>query len=176
MQLGQAAILCLLLVLPQSITGQSLLPPSLAAAQAKAAATAAGAHRAGPSDTAEWAANSRRPDHSRNGGHQQLQQQRQQHLQQQHVLQQQRRHLLAAKKEPEAAAGAAAAPNPFANFTVGNVTAARENALKKALLENYEKAVFPWVSEEGCRWFITLPRPVCHAVAQHHCYHAGRSF
>jgi len=86
-------------------------------------------------------------------GRLQQQQQRQLLAEHQYPLQEQRRHPLAAK-EPEAAAAAApsaSAPDPFANFTVGNATAARENALKKALLENYERAVFPWVSEEGCR-------------------------
>jgi hypothetical protein len=41
---------------------------------------------------------------------------------------------------------AAEGDTPFANLTVGNVTAARENALRKALLEGYEKGAFPWVS------------------------------
>jgi Leu/Phe-tRNA-protein transferase len=31
-------------------------------------------------------------------------------------------------------------------LTVGNVTAARENALRAALLEGYEMGTFPWVS------------------------------
>lgn len=87
-------------------------------------------------------------------GQLQEQQQRQLSAGQQYPWQEQRRQLLAAK-EPEgsaatsagtSAAPSASAPDPFANFTVGNATAARENALKKALLENYNRGSFPWVS------------------------------
>jgi hypothetical protein len=66
---------------------------------------------------------------------------------------QQQRHLLAPAAEPDAgaeAAGEKPEKDPrFANLTVGNATAARENALRAALLDGYEKGTFPYVSVLG---------------------------
>lgn len=67
---------------------------------------------------------------------------------------QQQRHLLAPAADAgdagvDAAAGEKPAKDPrFANLTVGNATAARENALRAALLDGYERGNFPY-SEFG---------------------------
>jgi hypothetical protein len=89
--------------------------------------------------------------HTQHAPQRQLQQQYQHHGQQPQQLhrqqwqnpraqwQQQRRQLLG-PQDPSSPAG------PFANLTVGNVTAERENALRKALLDDYDNGAFPWVS------------------------------
>lgn len=125
---------------------QQPLPPSLAAAAARAAA-AAHAH------TAALGGVDGSASVERSGGwstqHQAVlsqQQQPQHHNAQQHQKQrqQQRRHLLA-PKDPPAPAPAEEVDSRFANFTISEVKTTREDALRKALLDGYDNAVFPWV-------------------------------
>lgn len=124
------------------------VPPALAEAQRRAAA-AAWTDGAGSSVTTAGA--------SRGGVGQQQQQQQQQVGPASRepprlpaLLQQ--RHLLASKDSGGKDAGGGAPDGPraqaavaFANLTVGNITGAREMALRKALLQDYDKLSFPWV-------------------------------
>jgi hypothetical protein len=119
----------------------------------------AGAHPPHSLDQAQGSAAVPGPStHPQHPPQRQLQQQYQhhgQHLQKRHrqqghdprgqwQQQQQRRQLLG-PQEPAAPAG------PFANLTVGNVTAGREHALRKALLDGYDDGAFPWVSMQTPR-------------------------
>jgi hypothetical protein len=114
---------------PQASHGQlhRMRPPSLAAAHEREAAAA----------SAYSAALAGSPTHQQ----QQQQQQRQRHLLAEPVSERGSRRAAAAAAAPppdEPEAG-----GPFANLTAGNATASAGTALRKALLEGYDKMAHP---------------------------------